>query len=120
MMLSGKDRSKLCAFVNSYMRSVLGRGPREVKVVSQGDSIEVITTGVLTQIEKTYYRLYRDATLIQKLRSEIFKASFAEFQEMFARELGLELLELSSETNCETDSRSFFFKVRGLDEQSAE
>gem|GEM_PF-6074907 len=52
MILSGTERSKLCAFFNSYMYSVLGRGPREVKVVSRDDTIEVIATGVLTPIEK--------------------------------------------------------------------
>lgn len=110
-MLSGKERDRLSTFIISYMRNAMGKGPKDLRVSCDKNVVIARTSGVLTTIEKTYYRRSSDPTLVHQLHDCIFKSAREDFRQFFAAEFGLNLTAMSSETDLSADTRLLIFEI---------
>lgn len=103
-MLERQQLSRLADLISSLMAKNLGRGPVEVKVQADAARVTLYLHGVLTAQERLLVRCGRDDLVVQ-IWNAALEATKPEFQELFAREFGMGVWDITGETDCEEDKR---------------
>ena len=95
----------------AMLKTMTGKGPRNVSVFVNGDTVELVATEVLTIFEKNLLDNFQNIAIIKYIRELFFSVKAKEFCDMILRISGREVRLTDIRINVENDRNNLIFTV---------
>lgn len=95
----------------SLLKTITGKGPRDVHVFMNDERIEIVATEVLTVLEKNLLDNYQNIAIIKYVRKLFFSVKADEICRMLSRVSGREVSLKEVLINVEKDKNKLIFSI---------
>lgn len=98
----------------SLLKTITGKGPRDVNVFMNDERIEVIASEVLTVLEKNLLDNYQNIAIIKYVRKLFFSVKADEICQMLCRITGRQVSLKETLINVEKDKNKLIFTIESI------